>query len=160
MIQRSGHDGHDWRHTSFFGSLMSSYNPNRRPMMKNKKNKKRKSTIVAHTPSYEMQILKETMGNVPSTEPRFHCTLCRKPILGTPHEFGGDGLACESCIRAHYNGYPESSIAEELRCRGYGALRIIKQQHSRRRKSTALRNNAMCDVCGGNHQTENCPDDF
>jgi hypothetical protein len=130
---------------------MTSHTKNRR---NNVKTKKRLQSLALDKTS-ETQLIADQ-----ATEPIFHCVECRKPILGTPHEFGGNGLACESCIRAYYNGYPESSIAEELRCRGYAALRIIKQQHSRRRKSTALRNNAMCDVCGGPHNAENCPDDI
>jgi hypothetical protein len=125
-----------------------------------KSNKTKQNKIAAHSPSHEMQILKETIGNVPSTEPRFHCTECRKPLTGTPYSFGGNGLACESCIRAYYNGYSETSIAEELRCRAYDALRIVKQENSRRRKSIALRSNHLCDVCGGPHNAENCPDDI
>lgn len=66
-----------------------------------------------------------------TTEPRFHCTQCRKSCSGTPYSFGG-GFACESCARAYYqNMYPDMSdadIAEELRYRQYEASQITGKQ--------------------------------
>ncbi|HWY56904.1 MAG TPA: hypothetical protein VNZ03_20730 [Terriglobales bacterium] len=128
--------------------------------MKNKANEQRGAAADPHSPSGRMQILKETPGDIHTADSTFDCIECRKPISSKPYSFGGGALACESCVRAYYKGYPETSIAEELRCRGNDALRIIKQLSKRYRKPVAPRFTHMCDVCAGNHSTENCPDDF
>ena len=58
----------------------------------------------------------------------FCCTLCHKPCSGTPYSFGG-AFTCESCVHAYYI-HPDSQlsaadIAEELRCSGRQASRLI-----------------------------------
>lgn len=128
--------------------------------MKNNTNEKRKSATDPHSPSSETQVLTETTGDIHGADSRFDCVECHKLISGKPYSFGGGALACESCIRAYYKGYPETSIAEELLCRGNDAWQIIKQVRKRYRKSVAPRFTDMCDVCAGSHSTENCPDDF
>ena len=73
------------------------------------------------------------------------CIECGKPISGSSYGFAG-GLACESCIRAYYRNSSEAEIARELRERGNHALSLIANW------------NAQCDICGGTHKTERCPD--
>lgn len=56
----------------------------------------------------------------------FYCIECRQPTSGIPYSFGG-GFACEACVRAYYRNRSPAEIAEELRCRGCQALRLIRK---------------------------------
>jgi hypothetical protein len=78
---------------------------------------------------------------------------------GVPYSFGGQ-LACEACVRDNYPGASEDEIAEELRCRGNDAFRLIANEDKRRRKAVTPSDNHFCDMCGGSHLTENCREDF
>lgn len=85
----------------------------------------------------------------------FRCGQCRKDCHAIPCEFAY-GLACESCVRNFYRGAPKIAIAEELRCRAFGASRLVAMLEKRRRKSKALSDTHSCDLCGGGHTSENC----
>jgi len=88
---------------------------------------------------------------------RFDCNQCGQATVGAPYSFAGN-LACESCVRAFYR--KSSEIDEELHCRRNEAEGFISRELKHYRKLNELRANHSCDVCGGQHQTENCPNDF
>jgi DNA-directed RNA polymerase alpha subunit len=85
------------------------------------------------------------------------CGQCGKSCSGIQYSFAVN-VACESCVRAFYQGSTE--IEEELRCRTFDALRMIARQDNRRRKGKTPSDTHLCDVCGGSHYTENCRVDF
>src|SRR4051794_7171789 len=69
-----------------------------------------------------------------AVERTFRCCKCGMSSAGVPYSFGGQ-LACESCVRDNYPGASEDEIAEELRCRGNDAFRLIANEDKRRRKA-------------------------
>jgi hypothetical protein len=58
-----------------------------------------------------------------SKELQIRCITCHKPTTNGPYSFAG-GIACESCVRAHYHYLSPAEIAEKLRCRNYESLRL------------------------------------